>query len=296
MSRSLLSAPWALAFHDRPAVALEVVSGGDAWLRHPDAGTLGLAAGDLALISGGHPYVIADRPETPVQVEVFGPAECAAPGEPAAARGDRWRLDHRTYGTDPAAPIEVIRGAYRLAGDVGRWLLAGLPPVAVVRSAPATEPWVSLLRQALPVAAPGQQVVLDRLLDALFVVALQRWLGTDPTPRWTGALADPAVGRALAALHAEPARPWTVDQLAAAAGMSRSGFARRFRRLVGDTPLGYLTGWRMTLAADALDTGRSVTATAREVGYGDPYGFSAAFKRHHGLPPSRWSARSVPRR
>jgi AraC-like DNA-binding protein len=93
----------------------------------------------------------------------------------------------------------------------------------------------------------------------------------------------------LRLLHEDPARRWTVAELAAAAGVSRATFAARFSALVGEPPLGYLTTWRMTLAADLLrDAEATVAAVAREVGYTDAFAFSAAFKRVRGVSPSVW--------
>lgn len=101
------------------------------------------------------------------------------------------------------------------------------------------------------------------------------------------ALGDPRIGHVLRLLHRRPARPWTVATLAAEAGMSRAAFARRFTALVGRPPLGYLTDWRMALAADLLrESAATVAEVARQVGYTDPFTFSAAFKRVRGTAPS----------
>ncbi|MFI0357350.1 helix-turn-helix transcriptional regulator [Actinomadura sp. 9N407] len=136
---------------------------------------------------------------------------------------------------------------------------------------------------------PGRQVVLDRLLDLLLVRVLRAWFArpeADP-PVGYRALADPRIGHALRLLHQWPARPWTVAALAAEAGMSRAVFARRFTALVGRPPLGYLTEWRMALAADLLrEPGAGVAAVARRVGYADGFAFSSAFKRVRGETPS----------
>ncbi|TCO60763.1 AraC-like DNA-binding protein [Actinocrispum wychmicini] len=105
-------------------------------------------------------------------------------------------------------------------------------------------------------------------------------------PAWHRALADPAIGDALRLLHEDPAHRWTVAALAAKVGMSRAAFAARFTSLVGQPPLTYLTGWRMTLGADLL---RDTEATvARTVGYEDAFAFSVAFKRARGVSPSVW--------
>ncbi|NYI96222.1 AraC-like DNA-binding protein [Streptomonospora nanhaiensis] len=135
--------------------------------------------------------------------------------------------------------------------------------------------------------------MLDRLLDWLLVCTLRDWFDLPEArpPAWYRALTDEAVGPALRAMHAAPARPWTTAELAAEAGVSRTTFAKRFRELMGEAPAAYLTEWRMDLAADLLaDPQVTVAAVARRVGYADPFGFSAAFKRVRGVSPSSYRA------
>jgi AraC-like DNA-binding protein len=141
---------------------------------------------------------------------------------------------------------------------------------------------------------PGQDAVLNRLLDLVLVLALRAWCAESATlPAWYRALDDPAIGDALRLLHNDPARRWTVAELAAKVGLSRAAFAARFATLVGEPPLTYLTGWRMTLAADLLrDTEQTVAAVAREAGYADAFAFSVAFKRARGVSPSVWRRQS----
>ncbi len=135
---------------------------------------------------------------------------------------------------------------------------------------------------------PGQQAVLDRLLDLLLVAALRVWFArpdADP-PAWYRAHGDPVIGRALRLAQNDPAQPWTVASLAAAVGVSRAAFARRFHELVGEPPMTFLANWRMALAADLLrEPGAVVGAVARQVGYSSPFTFSTAFKRTYGIAP-----------
>jgi transcriptional regulator GlxA family with amidase domain len=106
-------------------------------------------------------------------------------------------------------------------------------------------------------------------------------------PSWYVAQKDPVVGEALRLLHADPAHPWTVAELARKAGTSRAAFARRFAELVGETPIAYLTGWRLCCAADQLSgTTDTVDAIARKVGYANAYALSVAFTRQYGVRPS----------
>ncbi|GFM16504.1 AraC family transcriptional regulator [Mycobacterium sp. PO1] len=139
--------------------------------------------------------------------------------------------------------------------------------------------------------------MLDRLLDWMMVCTLREWFdrpGGHP-PAWWAAQRDSVVGRALQLLHAEPAAPWTVATLADRVGVSRATLAKRFTTLVGEPPLTYLTRWRMTLAADLLveQPSSTVADVAAAVGYSDPFGFSAAFKRVRRVNPSEFRRSSA---
>lgn len=108
-------------------------------------------------------------------------------------------------------------------------------------------------------------------------------------PRWYAAAGDPRLRAALQAMHEDAAHPWTVPELAALSGLSRAAFARAFTDVLGQPPVQYLTGWRMSLARDYLRDGTSsLSWIAANVGYSSPYAFTAAFRRHHGLPPGAW--------
>ena len=139
--------------------------------------------------------------------------------------------------------------------------------------------------------------MLDRIVDILLVQLLRAWLGTDPaqarTPSWLSALTDPVAGPALAVLHTQPGRDWTIPSLAAAIGVSRATLARRFPAQVGCTPAAYLTRWRMDLAAVRLrDTDDTVGAVARSLGYTSEYAFNRAFTRDRRIPPGRYRTHS----
>jgi AraC-like DNA-binding protein len=134
----------------------------------------------------------------------------------------------------------------------------------------------------------GQEVVLDRLLDLLLIEALRVWFARPDggAPRWWTAADDVRLAPALRAVHHRPEQPWTVASLAAEAGLSRAAFARRFGEVVGETPMAYLTDWRLSLAADELrGSDATVAAIARTVGYASPFSLSTAFKRRYGLSP-----------
>lgn len=187
----------------------------------------------------------------------------------------------------------MVTGTYVDHSAVSSRLLGALPPVTVVRAGASTGPAAAWLAHEANDEAPGQDAVLDRLLDLLLVTALRAWFDQPETtaPGWYTAAADPVVGRALRLMQDRPEHPWTVAALAAATATSRATLARRFTTLVGQPPMTYLTTWRIDLAADLLlERGATVTAVARRVGYSSPYALSAAFTRELGMSPTRHRA------
>lgn len=282
--------PWSLTFADAPPLTVVATLGGHASVLLGDTRPVRLDAGDIALISGTSGYTIADSPVTPPQVVIHGGRKHVV-GEQATASQN---LAPRTYGDGLAGATVMLRGAYELRSDVGERLLDMLPPLAVVPAGPRTQAALDLLAAEVARDEPGQDAVLHRLLDLVLVLALRAWCaGPDSAPpAWYRALADPAIGEALRLLHEDPTRRWTVAVLAAEVRMSRAAFAARFTNLVGEPPLTYLTGWRMTLAADLLrDTESTVATVAHAVGYADAFAFSVAFKRARGVNPSLWRRR-----
>ncbi|HEY7487293.1 MAG TPA: AraC family transcriptional regulator [Streptosporangiaceae bacterium] len=293
--------PWSVTYEDAPSLTLVTTLGGHVSVRlddNDDAGAVPvrIAAGDIALISQTDRYTIADHPSTPPQYVIRGGKKYIVGGDDdaeTAVAADRTSAP-RTYGDGLPGATIMVRGAYELRGDVGDRLLDLLPPLAVIPAGPRTRATLDLFATEIARDEPGQDAVLDRLLDLILVLALRAWCAQPEAvlPAWYRALADPAIGDALRLIHEEPAHRWTVATLAAKVGMSRAAFAARFTSLVGEPPLTYLTGWRMTLAAEMLcNTEVSVAAVARDVGYEDPFAFSTAFKRGRGISPSSWRRR-----
>jgi transcriptional regulator GlxA family with amidase domain len=138
---------------------------------------------------------------------------------------------------------------------------------------------------------PGSDAMLGRLAELLFVEAMRRYTASLPAEQagWLAGLRDPHVGRALALLHADPARDWEVEALARETGLSRSALGERFAHLIGEPPMQYLTRWRLALAAQALSAGNDAVARiAERVGYESEAAFNRAFKREFGSPPAAW--------
>ena len=177
-----------------------------------------------------------------------------------------------------------------------RPLFEALPRVLHVRlgDGTATAVWRQLMRVGVHVSAspePGAASTLAKLAELMFVEALRRHVAALPPDDtgWLPALRDVQIGRALALLHEEPERAWTVDTLAREVALSRSLLATRFTSLVGESPMQYLTRWRLALAARALRSGNeAISRIAQRSGYETDAAFSRAFKREFGLPPSAW--------
>jgi AraC-like DNA-binding protein len=180
-----------------------------------------------------------------------------------------------------------------------RLFLAGLPPLFKVNiRRDASGEWLErtirhLASERAPVRA-GQSALLAKLAEALFIETLRSYMAELPRQRtgWLAAVRDSAVGRALGAIHREPARSWTVASLAEQAGVSRTVFAERFTRLLGDAPLAYVSRCRMELGARLLETtDDSVLQVALNSGYESEAAFNRAFKREFELPPARYRSR-----
>lgn len=284
--RSILSPPWSLRIQDEAPLTVIAMLRGDAWWV-PDSGEpLRLCAGDVAIVRGPDPYTVADDPATPPHVVIHPGQRCTTLD--GADLKQAMDLGVRTWGNDPKGSTIVLTGTYNLDGEITHRLLAALPQVAILPNADWDSPLITLMASEIVKDEPGQEAVLDRLLDLLLIAALRLWLSRPQAkaPGWYQAHSDPVVGQALRMLHHNPAHPWTVAELATRTGVSRAAFARRFTELVGEPPMTFLTDWRLALAADLLrEPGATIGAVARRVGYGSPYALSTAFKRRRGVSP-----------
>ncbi len=284
--RSLLNPPWSLRIRDEAPLTVVAVVRGDAWVVPDDGDAVRLRPGHVAILRGPDPYTVADDPATPPQVVIHPGQHCTTlRGEPLAQAMD---LGVRTWGNSADGATVMITGTYQLRGEISQRLLTALPALLVLPAGDGDSALVDLLGAEVVKDEPGQEAVLDRLLDLLLIAVLRTWFARPDAgaPAWYRAHSDPVVGRALRMLHNNPAHPWTVGSLAAAAGVSRAALARRFTVSVGEPPMAFLTGWRLTLAADLLcEPGATIGAVARQVGYGSPFALSTAFKRVRGISP-----------
>jgi AraC-like DNA-binding protein len=286
---STLSPPWALHFVDGAPLTLCTVLGGGGWIVPEKRPPEWLGAGETVIVRGPEPFTFVDEVGTTAEPIVCG-EHCTAPEQGGTRHRRGWNDD--SCGEPAGGATTLIVGAYPVRGEISRRLLDTLPVVLRVASGGGADAVLDHLAAEVAADVPGQQVVLDRLLDWLLVCALRDYFDRPggAAPSWYAAQRDPVVGDALRLLHAEPAEPWTVSALADRAGVSRSTLAKRFADLVGEPPLTYLAHWRMTLAADLLAEREAATVAeiARAVGYADAFAFSAAFKRIRGVSPSEF--------
>jgi AraC-like DNA-binding protein len=239
-----------------------------------------LSAGDLVIIPRGDAHVLR------------------SPGGGAGPIVSGFDLAMRTPGTrlragGPQADTIVVCGAF-LVGEPDHPVLRGLPRTIQLPGQAGQPPsWLAPLVDALGAEAfgggPGSDLVMARLSDALLIRALRHYSDTVDRPGWLAGLRDPCVATALAALHADPARPWTLSSLASAAGLSRAAFAARFTGRFGEPAMRYLLALRMQRAKTLLRHQQAtVHAVATQVGYQSGVAFAAAFKRETGTSPGAY--------
>jgi AraC-like DNA-binding protein len=243
-----------------------------------------LAPGDLLLVPLGEAHRMgSDLQLAPVRAELLvRPGEV---GEPA-------RIDYGGGGERARFLCGYLACDRRLC----RPLLWGLPRLCriPVGDSSATRWLMSLFEMGAAESAahrPGGESIVARLSELLFIDAVRRYVDSLPPEQsgWFAGLRDPCVSRALAALHADPGRHWTADELAREAALSRSALNERFVRLIGEPPMQYLTSWRMALAGQQLrDGGEPVGRIAERLGYESEAAFNRAFKREFGQPPAAW--------
>lgn len=286
VGQSRVRAPWALAVESTDPIRLVAMVEGTGWLRHGDREPVPLPQGAVAVVTDVCTFEVADHPATAPTLAIAHADWCYDP-RTGESRVDHERLTTRAWGA-PDADASVLVGSYEATGQRFSALAATLPDVIVVTNDPMARSTLAAAAAETLDEAPGQQVVLDRLMELLLFATVRASLAAEPRPPgWYRAWTDPLVGPALRAIHDRPAHDWTVAALAEVTAQSRSAFARRFRHVVGEPPMTYLTRWRLACGADLLADGTTVESAARAVGYTDPFAFSTAFRRHHGHTPSQ---------
>jgi AraC-like DNA-binding protein len=284
--RAILSPPWCVRIQDEAPLSLVAMVRGEAVVIPDDGPPSRMRPGDVAIMRGPDHYTVADEQDRPIQAVIHpGQRSTTVQGADLCAALD---LGVRTWGTGLDGPTMMLIGTYQLRGAISQRLLVALPGVLVLPAESLDSALISLLAAEITKDDPGQEAVLDRLLDLLLIAVLRSWFARADAgaPAWYRAHRDRLIGHALRLLHNQPDRPWTVASLSTTVGLSRAAFARRFTELVGEPPMSYLTGWRLTLAADLLrEPDATLAAVARQVGYSTPFALSTAFKRVHGISP-----------
>jgi AraC-like DNA-binding protein len=266
-------------------VSYHVITGGGCWAGLVGEPPMRLSAGDIIVFPHGDAHVLSS---TPGMRENLNLGRYRKPGH-----GEDPLPFSMSMGDVQAESTHFVCGFLGCDARPFNPLLEALPRVIRV-SDPADGPLGAYVRFAQAEAKDrriGGESVLGRLSELMFVDVVRRYLETLPPDRmgWLAGLRDRFVGRALSALHRDPAHDWSLESLAREVGLSRSALAERFTEFVGQPPMQYLANWRMQVAANQLVSGTdSVAVIANRVGYESEAAFSRAFKKAVGTPPSEW--------
>jgi AraC-like DNA-binding protein len=294
--RARLGAPWCIAARPETAVAAQlavsasqlisfhIVLEGAFWARLDPAAPVCVAPGEVLIVPHGHAYTIGDSPHgvgIPA-AQLFGDTPMAT------VRDVAWG------GTGPAT--RVLCGYLACERSAFAPLFAALPSLFAVNllgssTLPSLAAMLDYTELEVVSARQGAAGLRLRMAELMFVEALRRYMEAlpDADSGWLAGLRDPLVGRALVLLHQAPERDWSVESLAHEIAASRSLLAGRFKAVLGEPPMQYLTRWRLLLAARRLrDSRASVAAVAEAVGYESPAAFQRAFKRELGATPAQW--------
>jgi AraC-like DNA-binding protein len=277
---------WAIQFDDQAGrMKCYAVVAGECWLAVEGVETpVRLAAGESFVLPTGRPFRLAsDLSLQPVlSATVFPPARAGG-----------------VVKYNGGGDFFLVGSRFAVSGRHAEVLLRTLPPIIHIRreTDQAALRWsVERMMEELREGQPGASLVAQHLAHMMLVQALRLHLagGLKGQVGWFFALADRQISKAIGAMHADPSHRWTLQELAECAGMSRSTFAQRFRETVGETPMEYLTRWRMLLAGDRLVNSRDALAeTAVSLGYESESAFSTAFKRVMGVSPRQYGRREA---
>lgn len=276
-----------IASPDSHVIEFHLVARGRCYIRVGHE-TTPLCAGDIAMLPHGDAHQMGNGLSTTI-IDGESDMEALLGGQ----------ITTSTMGDPNGEQTRLICGYLTSDARLIRPLLSGLPHV--VRVSLRDDAYGEALENMLQLGAlkarsadPGGAAVTGRLAEVAFVEVLRRHLVRQPEGRlgWLAGAADAGIGKVLAAIHQQPAHPWTLDELAQRAGMGRSTLTERFSRCLGTAPMSYLTEWRLELAAESLRvSSRSVVRIAGEVGYESEAAFNRAFKRRFGDPPARYRVR-----
>jgi AraC-like DNA-binding protein len=281
-----LSAPFGFRFPGEKGICI-IVLRGSCYLGVDKEALVPLAGGDFVLLPAPKYYSLRSSPQSSLR-----PVEQLISEEEFR----RARLFAFDGGEGPAT--SVVAGCFTFDSPESELLVKHLPPIVHLQASGGhASPWFQATLQFIAAETkqnlPGGTAIVDRLAEVLFIQAMRTQTDTSyasGNPSWLRALADPQIGEALRQMHAEPARLWTVVELARRVSMSRSSFAERFKQLVGETPLDHLTQWRMVRAANMMSAMRPIkfAEIASAVGYDSESSFGKAFSRVMGVSPGKY--------
>jgi len=279
--RCELSAPWGMDIGQTPVAEFHVITRGTCWVNVTGAAApVCLNAGDLVLFPHGHAHLLLDALATKAipPAEMIGNQTIENYGPVIYGSGDN--------------PVNILCGYFEFDRTVQSPLLEALPPFIHLKGTDATEfLWlqttINFISYEIRNARPGTAAVVNRLVEVLFTQIIRAYITQTETPSGIlGAIADMKLGLALNAMHQHPEHFWSLDTLAQQAGMSRTAFAQRFQAKAKQTPMHYLTMWRMQKAKEMLTSGNmSMLAIAEKVGYQSEASFGKAFKNCMGISP-----------
>ena len=272
------SAPWGIDSSGERGVNFVLLVRGSAILTTPDSPhPIALRSGDVFLKLDGTPYSLYDHEDSSL-------IDCVDV--------EKQRVGNHIRIGGGGALTTFVSGSFELDALEARPLLRALPSLLHLKlDQHRSLAFQSVLEMlALETESPGlgSEAVISRLFELLFVHAIRAYSTQPggPSRGWLGAIADRQLARALEAMHGAPAEGWTVESLARTAGMSRSGFAARFKAVVGQPPLDYLTQWRMYCATRLLQRGNvALSEVSRQVGYESVAAFNRVFRREIAMTP-----------
>ncbi len=289
--RSELTAPWGMRVPASETAQFHVLRRGRCWLGLDDSNAepLCMDAGDVVILPGGNVHTLTDDPATPprplqdlIDDHLSKTKTADHPGPMMFGGGGE--------------PTSLICGYFDFEAGGIHPLLSVLPPIIYLRGEGGRarswlESSLDLIADEATAGRPGGEVLINRLTEVLFIQVIRAHLEErkEDEPNWLAGLRDPQIAGALGLIHHELSGHWSVASLASRVGMSRSGFSARFRELVGEPPLQYLTRWRMHVAAQQLrDGNQSLAEIAETVGYQAEASFSKVFKKLLGVAPGAY--------
>ncbi len=285
--RANMCAPWGFRISPREVASFHIVTEGKCWLTVEgiDKPVL-LTQGDLVILPHGHAHTMTDHPKTAV-IRL----------EDMVAR-QRTEKDAVVYGANGTNGVvtTLVCGGLQLEDYATNPLLSILPPFLHMRSQHGQSfSWLQAIVKVVKAEAGANslaaETIITRLSEILFIEAVRVYISTvgDGAEGWLGALKDPQIGQALATIQQQPEELWTVESLARCVGLSRSAFSAKFKLLVGEAPMQYITRVRLTKAAALLRTNSStLIEVALSIGYESEVAFSKAFKRYFGMAPGAY--------